>query len=175
MPSPTNPRLGLPRSVASLTYLVIAETILEHPTIKRVIKTYNVPGLRFELAREAMTPDWVPTAAQSPSLWLWPSPRDGQPGTNANQNATLNVDIGIYVLSPDPTDAMDLWGLIEEAVNPRSVGMGLDLAASLGGVSRWGPVTLHQPGSVVLESDAGIVTLLRGSVSTGYRIQGFGG
>lgn len=172
----TNTSLGIPRSVATRTYLVIARAILAHPHVKRLAKSYNVfgvAGLPNNLAGKTLAPDWVPVAGQAPSLWLWPEARDGQPGTNASQSATLNVAVRWYVLGPDPLDAMDFWGLIEESVSPRSVAGASDFAAALRDVSKWGTPLLYQPGSVSLETDAGIVTVLDGAVSMGYRIQGF--
>jgi hypothetical protein len=172
-----NPRLGIARSVASRTYLVIARAILAHPGMQRAIKTYNVPGVqgKFQLADQFMNPDWFPAPEQAPSLWMWPEPRDGQPATNANQSATMNVNIELYAIGPDPTDTMDLWGLIEEVVNPRTIAAASALAAEIGEVSRWGTPVISQPGLVSFNTDAGLVSRLTASVSTNYRIQGFGG
>lgn len=177
MSTEMNPRLGIPRSVATRTYLVIARAILAHPGIQRVVKTYNVFGVqgRFQIAQEFQTPNWAPAPEQAPSLWMWPEARDGQPATNANQAATMTVNVELYTHGPDPLDAMDLWGLIEETVNPRTIEAARALAAEIGEVSRWGTPVITQPGLVPLMTDAGPVSRLDASVSVNYRIQGFGG
>lgn len=170
-----NTRLGIPRSIATRTYLEIASTIRDSPDLRRVIRCWMIPGLVSDFPLSELTPAWLPSADRSPTLTLWPRPRDGQLETNVTREATLNVEVAIYVLSPDPTDAMDLWGLIEDQIDPRTSAAGNALQQRLGAISRWGPIEILQPGSVVYDSDAGPVSVLEGSLSTKYRHTGFGG
>lgn len=168
-----NSRLGIERSVASRAFLEVAANVLEQPVLRRVVKTWMVPGRRMDLAESAAAADFEPTYAHCPMVWLWPEPRDGQPLTNASQKATLNVSVRVYVASVDPLDALDVYGLIERAVHPETVAEGAALAERLGAITRWQTIELSQPGVVTLESSDGLIALAEGAVSLDYRLRGF--
>lgn len=168
-----NSRLNIERSVPSRAFLEIAANILEQPILRRVIKTYMIPGRRMDLAEAAISPSFAVAQSHCPSLWLWPEPRDGQPLTNASQMATLNISVRLYVASIDPLDALDLYGLIERSVHPETVAEGASLAERLGAITHWQTVELQQPAVVTEATAEGPIALAEGAVSLNYRLKGF--
>lgn len=171
----SNARLGIPRSIASRTFMEVAINVLESPGIRRAVRNYVVPGLRMDLAREAASPDFAVLAEHCPLLRLWPEPRDGQPLTNVSQSMTLNINATIYVASVDPLDALDLYGLIEDAVHPDTVADGAALSHRLSQICHWQGIRLIQPAAVMERAadGSGLIAVAEGAVAVDYRHRGF--
>lgn len=171
----SNARLGIPRSIASRYFMEVALNVLESPGLRRIIRTYIVPGLRMDLAREAASADFAVSIDHCPALRLWPEPRDGQPLTNISQSMALNINATIYVASVDPLDALDIYGLIEDAVHPNTVAAGAALSHRLGQIGHWQGIRLIQPAAVMERAadGSGLIAVAEGAVAVDYRHRGF--
>jgi hypothetical protein len=173
-----NGTLKIPRYVASRLFLEIAAILLDTETphgalLGNRIKTWVIPGREMRLPQAAWSPDFIVPAELCPILLLWPSPRDGQPQTNAKSQATLNVVIRLWVDTLDPLDCLDLYGVIEQGLSPDTVANGAALAHRLQAISHWQGIEIGQPAAVGYPANTGTVMLAEGSVSTRYRVPHF--
>lgn len=171
---PINPTLRVPRATASKAFLEIARNIRASPILGSRIRTWVIPGLAFDLPALAFDPDFVMPESMCPALMLWPIPRDGQPLTNVEQQATLNVRCSLFVATADPLDAMDLYEPILAAVSPESVADGQTLRSRLQPITGWsGQVDIEQPAVTQFPSTGAPILVCEGTVSTRYRIPSY--